>query len=160
KSHIKEQSHTAISHTGSCLSIISQSFRPLYFKYVKLYNTAVCVFFGFCYTYIYNNERIDCLRLRGKKVIGLVDKDFEELEHWYAAGRLRGAGAQVMLVGPEAGATYYGKYAVPANTDFAFSDIDPTNYDAILVPVGWAPDTLRRYEEVLTMVKHMGEAKK
>jgi len=100
------------------------------------------------------------LRLENKKIIALVDKDFEDLEHWYPVYRLREEGAHVDLVGPEANKTYYGKYGVPARTDFAFSEIDPTHYDAILVPGGWAPDSLRRYPDVIKMIQHMDDTKK
>lgn len=100
------------------------------------------------------------MRLKDKKVIALVDHDFEDLEHWYPVYRLREEGAQVDLVGPVAGKTYIGKYGVPAKTDYAFSDIAAEDYDAILVPGGWAPDQLRRYPEVLDFVKHMDKANK
>lgn len=100
------------------------------------------------------------MRLQNKKVIALVDKDFEDLEHWYPVYRLREEGAQVDLVGPKANETYYGKYGVPAVTDYAFSDIHAEDYDAILIPGGWAPDSLRRFPEVLQIVQHMDEAKK
>src|SRR5690625_285802 len=100
------------------------------------------------------------MRLKDKKVIALVDHEFEDLEHWYPVYRLREEGAQVDLVGPEAGATYKGKYGVPAKTDYAFTDIDAEDYDAILVPGGWAPDQLRRYPEVLEFIRVMDEAKK
>lgn len=100
------------------------------------------------------------MRLNDKKVIALVDDDFEDLEHWYPVYRLREEGAQVDLVGPEANKVYQGKYGVPAKTDFAFSDINSLDYDAILVPGGWAPDKLRRYPEVLTFINEMDDAKK
>lgn len=100
------------------------------------------------------------MRLQNKKVIALVDHDFEDLEHWYPVYRLQEEGAEVKLAGPESGKTYYGKHGVPATTDAAFPDIDSNNYDAILVPGGWAPDKLRRYSEVLTLVQEMNEAKK
>jgi protease I len=100
------------------------------------------------------------MRLQHKKVIALVDKDFEDLEHWYPVYRLREEGAQVDLVGPEANTVYNGKYGVPAKTDYAFSDIDAADYDAILVPGGWAPDQLRRYPEVLAFIKEMDAARK
>src|SRR5690625_3822656 len=100
------------------------------------------------------------MRLKDKKVIALVDHEFEDLEHWYPVYRLREEGAQVDLVGPEANKVYEGKYGVPAKTDFAFKDIDPTQYDAILVPGGWAPDQLRRYKEVLQFIQHMDDEKK
>ncbi|HLS65913.1 MAG TPA: type 1 glutamine amidotransferase domain-containing protein [Pseudogracilibacillus sp.] len=100
------------------------------------------------------------MRLKGKKVIALVDHEFEDLEHWYPVYRLREEGAQVDLVGPETGITYKGKYGVPATTDYAFADVNAQDYDAVVVPGGWAPDTLRRYPEVLQIIREMDEAKK
>lgn len=100
------------------------------------------------------------MRLQDKKVIALVDDEFEDLEHWYPVYRLREEGAQVDLVGPKAGTTYFGKYGVPAKTDYAFTDIQAENYDAILVPGGWAPDKLRRYPEVIDFIQTMDKAKK
>lgn len=100
------------------------------------------------------------MRLQDKKVIALVDNDFEDLEHWYPVYRLREEGAQVDLVGPKANETYKGKYGVPAVTDYAFTDINPDDYDAILVPGGWAPDYLRRYPEVLNFLRVMDKAEK
>ena len=84
------------------------------------------------------------MRLENKKIIALVDNDFEDLELWYPVHRLREEGAQVDLVGEEAHKTYIGKYGVPAESAYAFSDIHADDYDAILVPGGWAPDKLRR----------------
>lgn len=100
------------------------------------------------------------MRLQNKKVIALVDEDFEDLELWYPILRLREEGATVHLVGKEANKTYIGKYGVPAESDFALADIDSKDYDGILVPGGWAPDKLRRYEEVLTFIKEMDQDKK
>jgi protease I len=100
------------------------------------------------------------LRLQNKKVIALVEDDFEDLELWYPVLRLREEGARVDLVGKEAKKKYVGKYGVPAESDFAFTDISPEDYDAILVPGGWAPDKLRRYSEVIDFVKHMDSAEK
>lgn len=100
------------------------------------------------------------MRLQNKKVIALVDDEFEDLEHWYPVLRLREEGTQVDLVGPEANTTYNGKHGVPTKTDYAFGDIDAADYDGILVPGGWAPDRLRRYPEVLTFIQEMDKAKK
>lgn len=100
------------------------------------------------------------MRLAGKKVIALVESEFEDLELWYPVLRAQEEGAEVVLVGPEANAVYKGKYGVPVQTDAAFDDIDPNNFDGILVPGGWAPDKLRRYESVLNMVRAMDAAQK
>lgn len=100
------------------------------------------------------------MRLHNKKVLALVDHEFEDLELWYPVLRLREEGATVHLVGPQANEKYIGKYGVPATSDYAFTDVAPEDYDGILVPGGWAPDKLRRYSEVLSMVKHMDESQK
>ncbi|WP_407271697.1 type 1 glutamine amidotransferase domain-containing protein [Radiobacillus sp. PE A8.2] len=100
------------------------------------------------------------MRLQDKKVIALVEEDFEDLELWYPILRLREEGATVDLVAKEANKVYKGKYGVPAESDYAFTEIQASDYDAILVPGGWAPDKLRRYSEVLDFVRHMNEHKK
>lgn len=97
------------------------------------------------------------MRLKDHKVIALVDHHFDDLELWYPVLRLREEGAQVDLVGPEADTTYVGKDGVPVKSDYAFTDVNPEEYDAIIVPGGWAPDKLRRFPEVLDMVNHMHE---
>ncbi|TCP59160.1 protease I [Tumebacillus sp. BK434] len=100
------------------------------------------------------------MRLQGKKVIQLVEHEFEDLELWYPVLRLREEGADVQIVGPSAGETYTGKYGVPIQSDLAFTDVDAADYDAILVPGGWSPDKLRRYPDVLRLVKDMNAARK
>lgn len=100
------------------------------------------------------------MRLLNKKIIALVDHEFEDLELWYPVYRAREEGAEVHLVGDEAGKTYMGKYGVPATSNYAFKSVQASDYDAILVPGGWAPDKLRRYEDVLRLVREMNEANK
>lgn len=100
------------------------------------------------------------MRLEKKKIIALVDNDFEDLELWYPVHRLREEGAQVDLVGEEAHKSYKGKYGVPAESAFAFDDIHVADYDAILVPGGWAPDKLRRFPQVISFVQAMDKEEK
>ncbi|WP_145523740.1 type 1 glutamine amidotransferase domain-containing protein [Virgibacillus sp. SK37] len=100
------------------------------------------------------------MRLKDKKVIALIEDDFEDLELWYPVLRLREERATVHLVGKEANKKYIGKYGVPAESDFAFDDIKVDDYHAILVPGGWAPDKLRRYPQVIEMVQTMDKSQK
>lgn len=100
------------------------------------------------------------MRLKNKKVIALVEHEFEDLELWYPVLRLQEEGADVHFVGDEANKKYIGKFGVPAESAYAFTDILAEDYDAILVPGGWAPDKLRRYPEVLDFIKVMDKAKK
>ncbi|MZP28908.1 DJ-1/PfpI/YhbO family deglycase/protease [Heliobacterium undosum] len=94
------------------------------------------------------------------KALQLIDHDFEDLELWYPVLRLREAGVTVHLAGEKAGEKYIGKYGVPAVADLSFDDIDADDYDALLVPGGWAPDKLRRFPAVLELVRRMDAQKK
>ncbi|MBM7652522.1 putative intracellular protease/amidase [Neobacillus cucumis] len=100
------------------------------------------------------------MRLEGKKVISLVHHDFEDLELWYPIHRLREEGAVVHLAGDEAGKEYMGKYGVPAQSDFSYSEIKANDYDAILVPGGWAPVKIRRFPEVISLLQEMNTSEK
>src|SRR5690625_4232069 len=98
--------------------------------------------------------------LSSKRIIAFVDNQYEDLEHWYPVYRLREAGAHVDLVGEKANETYTGLYGTTAETDFAYGDINPDDYDGIVIPGGWAPDRIRRYEEALNIVQAMDKAEK
>ncbi|AZV60822.1 MULTISPECIES: type 1 glutamine amidotransferase domain-containing protein [Peribacillus] len=100
------------------------------------------------------------MRLAGKKIISLVHHDFEDLELWYPILRLKEEGAIVHLAGEKANETYIGKYGVPAISDYEYGSINAREYDAILVPGGWAPDKIRRFPEVLSLLQSMEENKK
>ncbi|CAG9621652.1 type 1 glutamine amidotransferase domain-containing protein [Sutcliffiella rhizosphaerae] len=100
------------------------------------------------------------MTIHNKKVIQLVSEDFEDLELWYPVLRLREEGAVVIIAGEKANTTYIGKYGVPIVSDISFLDANPDDYDAILVPGGWSPDKLRRYEEIVEMIQKMNGQKK
>ncbi len=100
------------------------------------------------------------MSLEGKKAIQLVHQDFEDLELWYPVYRLREAGVQVHLVGENPDGAYKGKHGVPATADYAFQEVKAENYDALLIPGGWAPDKLRRFPNVIELVKRFHESEK
>lgn len=100
------------------------------------------------------------MSLQSLTVICLLDDEFEDLELWYPVYRAREAGATVLYAGPEKGKTHIGKYGVPATADLSFEEIDTSSVYGLLVPGGWAPDKLRRYPEVLQLVRDMDEANK
>lgn len=98
--------------------------------------------------------------LTGKHVIQLVHQEFEDLELWYPVYRLREAGATVHLVGEKAETTYTGKHGVPALSTHSYDGLYPAAYDGLLIPGGWAPDKIRRFSAVLSMVQHFHENQK
>jgi protease I len=95
--------------------------------------------------------------LDGKRAAVLVEQQYQEMEVWYPVYRLREAGCQVTLVGPEAGQTYPSKLGYPAKSDKAARDVSADDFDVIVVPGGFAPDFLRRHESVLKLVGTMAE---
>lgn len=94
-----------------------------------------------------------------KKILSFVDEAFEDLELWYPVYRLREEGCQVDLCAAKPG-LYHGKYGVPCQVDLTFEDVNPDDYDGLLVPGGWAPDKLRRYPRVLEITRRMNEDNK
>lgn len=99
-------------------------------------------------------------QLAGKTILAFVEEQFEDLEMWYPVLRLREAGAEVHVAGPEAGRVYHGKYGVPITADKALQDVSANDYDGLIIPGGWAPDRLRRYKEVLELTRVIHEAGK
>lgn len=97
--------------------------------------------------------------LKGKKVAVLVEDRYEELEFWYPLLRLREAGAETFAVGTGREEVFTGKNGYPVKADLSISDIDANDFDAVLIPGGYAPDLLRRSKEILTFVRKMGEKK-
>jgi len=98
--------------------------------------------------------------LCGKKVAVLAADLYEELEVWYPLLRLREAGAEVRVVGPEARKRYKSKLGYSVRSDLAASKALAAKFDAVIIPGGFAPDILRRYRAVNDFVQAMGDRKK
>jgi len=93
------------------------------------------------------------MRLQNKRIAFLLEEGFEDLEFWVTVMRLQEEGAQVVTVGLEAKKTVRGKNALTATSDVAASAVTPDEFDALVVPGGWAPDKLRRYEAIKNLVR-------
>src|SRR5437763_804287 len=97
------------------------------------------------------------MELKGKRAAVLVEQQYQEMEVWYPVYRLREAGCQVTLVGPEAGQSYPSKLGYPAKSDRAAKDVSADDFDVLVIPGGFAPDFLRRHDTVLRLVSAMAE---
>ena len=100
------------------------------------------------------------MRLQGKNVAFLIDEGFEDLEFWVTVMRLREEGAKVTIVDPEGKKAYRGKNGLAATADVCIQDVKASQFDAVVIPGGWAPDKMRRYETVKRFVKEMASAGK
>lgn len=93
------------------------------------------------------------MSLTGKRVAILAENNYQDLELWYSLLRLREAGAEVQVIGTGSAETYTSKYGYPVTVDAAADEVKAADFDAIIVPGGYAPDLLRRYEAVLKLVR-------
>lgn len=97
------------------------------------------------------------MELSGKKVAVLAEDYYENLELWYPVLRLREAGAEVTIVGPKAGESYKSKEGYPARADLSMDDARAADFDAVIVPGGYAPDRMRRHAAMLRLVREAFE---
>ncbi len=95
-----------------------------------------------------------------KKIAVLVEDLYQELEVWYPALRFREAGHDVVLVGTGAKDEYKSKVGYPAKVDTSIDKISAKDFDAVIVPGGYAPDILRRYPKINEFVRDMDKAGK
>ncbi|MCS7040070.1 MAG: type 1 glutamine amidotransferase [Caldilineales bacterium] len=98
------------------------------------------------------------MQLVGKRIAFLVGPEFEDLEFWAVYMRLIEEGAEVTVVGLKAGEVYRSKSGgLTATAEVAAADVGPDAFDAVVIPGGWAPDKLRRYEAVTALVRGIYE---
>ncbi|WP_423225279.1 type 1 glutamine amidotransferase domain-containing protein [Candidatus Amarolinea aalborgensis] len=96
------------------------------------------------------------MRLEGKRIAILVEEGFEDLEFWAPLMRMQEEGARVTVVGLTAGKTVKSKTGgLTATTDVAAADVQASDFDGLIVPGGWAPDKLRRYAAITTLVRQV-----
>jgi protease I len=93
------------------------------------------------------------MRLKGRKVIVLAENLYQELELWVPYYRLKEEGAQVTLVGTGNSRTYTSKLGYPVEVDKEAKEIDVSEYDGVVIPGGYAPDHMRRYPEMVRIVR-------
>ena len=97
------------------------------------------------------------MRLEGKRVAYLVEDGFEDLEFWVPLMRLKEEGAAVTVVGSGRSDTFRGKHCLQAKVDVSADEVSAEDFDAVVVPGGWAPDKLRRFDGVKDLVRGIYE---
>jgi protease I len=102
------------------------------------------------------------MKLKGKKILVLIGSGFEELEFFVPVMRMQEAYAEVVVAGEKAGKSYFGKHGncMESKADIGFDEVDPSEFDAVIIPGGWAPDKIRRIDAVKKIVKDMYDADK
>ena len=97
--------------------------------------------------------------LEGKRVAVLAEDNYQLLELWYPYYRLKEAGAEVKVVGTGRAPSFTSHdYPVKADLDAADARVD--DFDAVVIPGGYAPDLMRRSAEMVKFVADMDAAGK
>lgn len=96
------------------------------------------------------------MKLQDKHIAFLIGPGFEDLEFWAVYMRLVEEGAQVTVVGVKQGETHTSKSGgLTATAQAAAADLTADQFDAIVIPGGWAPDKIRRYPAITTLVSDL-----
>jgi protease I len=92
------------------------------------------------------------MSLNGKRVGVMVEAQYQELEVWYPLLRAVEAGAEAFTIGPQAGVDYPSKLGYPAKADRAAETVRVDDFDALVIPGGFAPDFMRRSPAMVRLV--------
>jgi protease I len=95
-----------------------------------------------------------------KKVLILAADLFEDMELLYPLYRLREEGVSVTVAGIDAQPVTGKKGHGPVPVDTAVDGLSARDFDALVIPGGFAPDKLRRSAAVLDLVRAFDAAGK
>jgi protease I len=95
------------------------------------------------------------MELAGKRIALLCEDLFDDEELIYPLHRMREAGAELNIVGPEAGKSYKSKHTFEVKSDLAAGEISANDYDAVIIPGGYSPDKMRRTPTMVDFVREM-----
>ncbi len=92
--------------------------------------------------------------LQGKRVAILAEEDFEDSELVEPLRAMKDAGAKVMVVGSGSQENYRGKRGTATiKVDATADEVRADDFDAIIVPGGYAPDKMRLHHSMVEFVR-------
>lgn len=99
------------------------------------------------------------MKLEYKIIATLVAEGVEDLEYYVPLMRLQEESAQVLTAGLDL-KPIKGKNGLVITPDATIASLNASELYALILPGGWAPDKLRRYEAVKNLVREMDAAGK
>ena len=97
------------------------------------------------------------MSLKGKRVAILAENLYQEMELWVPYYRLKEEGADIKVVGAGGAKTYTSKHGYPVNVDAQADAVSAVEFDAVVVPGGYAPDMMRRHESMVRLVREAAQ---
>ena len=99
--------------------------------------------------------------LEGKRIAILVEEGFEDSEFTESLRAMKDAGARVLIVGSGSKKSYKGKRrSAEVIVDTTADKVEASEFDAIIVPGGYAPDEMRLHQSMVDLVRKAHEAGK
>ena len=96
------------------------------------------------------------MSLKGKIVAVLAEQDFEDSELTEPLKAMKEAGAQVFVVGSGSQPSYRGKRGkATIKVDIDADKVRAEDFDAIIIPGGYAPDKMRLHQPMIDLVKRV-----
>lgn len=101
------------------------------------------------------------MSLKGKRIAILVEQDFEDSELLEPLKAMKEAGAQVFIIGSGSSKEYRGKRGrASIRVDFSADKVKAEDFDAIIIPGGYAPDKMRLHQPMIDLVRQAYEQEK
>lgn len=109
---------------------------------------------------------------KGKRVLVAIGEFSEGMETYYMIYRLMEEGIEPVIAAADVKrlqlvvhdfdpkyTNYTEMLGYQIETEVAYKDVDPTEYDGLLIPGGRGPEEMRQYEDVLKIVGHFIDEK-
>jgi protease I len=92
--------------------------------------------------------------LAGKRIAILAEEAFEDSELTEPLRAMKDAGATVLIVGSGSKRSYKGKRgSAEITVDTSADKVEASQFDAIIVPGGYAPDKMRLHKSMIELVR-------
>lgn len=94
------------------------------------------------------------MSLKGKRIAILAEQDFEDVELMEPLKAMKEAGAQIFIVGSGSQTSYQGKRGkATIKVDIDADKVRADDFDAIIIPGGYAPDKMRLHQSMIDLVR-------
>ena len=97
------------------------------------------------------------MKLAGKRIAILAENMYQEMELWVPYFRLKEEGAEVKVVGAGGATSYASKHGYPVAVDVQADQVRAVEFDAVIVPGGYAPDMMRRHPAMVGLVREAAQ---
>ena len=97
------------------------------------------------------------MNLKGKRIAILAENQYQEMELWVPYYRLKEEGAEIKVVGAGGARSYTSKHGYPVTVDVQADAVTALEFDAVVVPGGYAPDMMRRHDDMVKLVREAAQ---